>query len=110
MSERASASKRTSGKGFYLKLTHFKWRSTVEGRIKCNWTPFQNFGLAQLYVLYALQVFWFSLIVKMAWRMASGKGVVDIRSDSEDSDYDGQQEKSKPIARKKNSKAKSKKS
>jgi hypothetical protein len=36
--------------------------------------------------------------------------VVDIRSDSEDSDYDGQQEKSKPIARKKNSKAKSKKS
>ncbi|GMI56520.1 hypothetical protein ScalyP_jg3658 [Parmales sp. scaly parma] len=86
------------------------YSSTVEGRIKCNWTPFQNFGLAQLYVLYALQVFWFSLIVKMAWRMASGKGVVDIRSDSEDSDYDGQQEKSKPIARKKNSKAKSKKS
>lgn len=53
---------------FFTRLGMFAyiiWSSTFEGRIKCNWTAYQNFALSMLYILYVLQWYWFSLIIKV---------------------------------------------
>eukprot|EP00927_Polykrikos_kofoidii_P060297 TRINITY_DN5530_c0_g1_i3.p1 TRINITY_DN5530_c0_g1~~TRINITY_DN5530_c0_g1_i3.p1 ORF type:complete len:330 (+),score=34.38 TRINITY_DN5530_c0_g1_i3:52-990(+) len=35
-------------------------------------------------VLLAIQLFWFGLVVKTAWRMSTGRNATDVRSDDED--------------------------
>ncbi len=59
------------------------WASTFEVR-KYTTLPFSgNVCVAGLIVLYGLQVFWFSLVVKVAVKIARGEKLEDIRSDSE---------------------------
>jgi hypothetical protein len=59
------------------------WAATFEVR-EYTTLPFSgNVCVAGLIVLYGLQVFWFSLVVKVALNISRGGELEDIRSDSE---------------------------
>lgn len=47
---------------------------------KCTWFQRNYF----LYSLQAIQLLWFSEICKVAWRVITGKGAEDTRSDDEE--------------------------
>ncbi|CAG8554873.1 1466_t:CDS:2 [Funneliformis caledonium] len=62
---------------------------------KCIWDPLNGYWLTWwskyiilfgLVLLQFLMIYWFSLIIRIAWRVLTGKNAEDTRSDTEDDD------------------------
>ena len=64
------------------------WASVFECKLFTTLGASGWICIGLLVVLYLLQIFWFSLIVKMAVKMVKGEKLDDIRSDSEDDEGD----------------------
>eukprot|EP00418_Pyrodinium_bahamense_P093555 CAMPEP_0179037890 /NCGR_PEP_ID=MMETSP0796-20121207/14356_1 /TAXON_ID=73915 /ORGANISM="Pyrodinium bahamense, Strain pbaha01" /LENGTH=339 /DNA_ID=CAMNT_0020734201 /DNA_START=93 /DNA_END=1112 /DNA_ORIENTATION=- len=60
------------------------WSAHIEGQRYFEYGLPAHICYMCLYLLLALQVYWFYLIIKVAVRLASGKGVEDPRSDDEE--------------------------
>lgn len=60
------------------------WSTRIESKRYIPGSDVSNICEACLLVLLALQVYWFYLIIKVAVRLASGKGAEDPRSDDEE--------------------------
>ncbi|CAG8646040.1 17310_t:CDS:2, partial [Gigaspora rosea] len=62
---------------------------------KCIWDPLNGYWLTPwskyivllgMSLLQILMIYWFTLILKIAWKVVNGKNAEDTRSDSEDED------------------------
>lgn len=62
---------------------------------KCIWDPLNGYWLTRwskyivllgMSLLQILMIYWFTLILKIAWKVVNGKNAEDTRSDSEDED------------------------
>ena len=75
---------------FLSRLVYYPFWIVHTSWVKSMWifSPFPGYYLFNflLMVLQVLHIFWFYLIVKMAFRLMSGNQVEDSRSDSEESD------------------------
>jgi hypothetical protein len=59
------------------------WSAAVESRAYVDWTAPEYGCVVLLFVLLALQVYWFALIIKVAVKMLKGESAEDVRSDDE---------------------------
>ncbi|PPQ71774.1 hypothetical protein CVT26_007608 [Gymnopilus dilepis] len=71
------------------KLIDFRW--DYESKVFITYRGHIGFGVLLL-VLQALQIAWFTMICRVAWRVVTGSGAEDERSDEEDEESDKKEE------------------